>query len=115
MFIGGMPSIVYNYIKNKDLYDVEKLKSTLISDYEEDIGKYIQLNKDKLKAISIFENIHTFLSKENKKFKLSILDNSARYFNYQSAIKNLELTKIIYKINNLNSTSTPLMNNFKES
>ncbi len=115
MIIGGMPSVVNDYINNKDLNKVEELKSNLLKDYKEDIGKYIQNNKDKLKAISIFENINAFLSKQNKKFKLSQLDSNARYLNYESAIKNLELTKIIYKINNLNNVSTLLMNNFKES
>lgn len=55
------------------------------------------------------------MAKQNKKFKLAQIDSNARYLTYEDAIQSLLITKIIYKINNLNSFNAPLKLNKKES
>lgn len=116
MIIGGMPKAIYEFVNNENYNDeIYKIKDRLFLDYKDDIGKYIESKKDKLKAISIYDNIKIFLAKHNKKFKLSTIDKTARYLNYESAIKNLLITQIIYKIDNIKSFSTPLASNDLES
>lgn len=116
MIVGGMPKVVDEYIKNNNSFlKVNEIKKTLFKDYREDIAKYINLKKDKLKAISIYDNVKTFLMKENKKFLLSNVDKTARYLNYESAIKNLLITQIIYKIDNISNFSVPIAAHDKEA
>ncbi len=115
MIVGGMPRVLYYYLKDKNLLEATNNKRDLINDYKTDITKYIEYNSDKLKCQSLYDNIPVFLSKENNKFKLSTMEKTARYLNYSNAIESLLATKIIYKINNLNSINPPLKMRVNES
>ncbi len=115
MIIGGMPEVVKMYLDKKDEATINLKKQTLMNDYFNDISKYNMKTNDKYKAKLIFENIPQFLSKENKKYMLSNIDNSARYINYAPAIQNLLITQIIYKINNISSLNVPLKTRKKEN
>ncbi len=116
MIIGGMPRAVQNYITDKDnLLTVNNIKDEILNSYLQDIVKYIEYTPYKLKAQNIYNNIPTFLAKENKKYMLSKIDKNARYRDYDLAIYSLLTTKIIYKVNNLNSFTSPIIVNRLES
>ena len=115
VFIGGMPKVISDYLKNNDEIKANEIKQDLMNSYKVDVVKYIQSNSDKLKCQTIYENIPLFLSKENKKYKLSNIDKTARYLNYDNAIKSLLITNIVYKINNLKSFSAPIKSHMNES
>ena len=114
-FVGGMPKVLDTYLKKHDLSICNEIKRELINGYKNDIIKYVEGNSNKLKSQSIYEKIPFFLAKQNKKFKLAQIDSNARYLTYEDAIQSLLITKIIYKINNLNSFNAPLKLNKKES
>ena len=40
MVIGGMPAIVYSFVKNKNYSGILNMQKQIILDYEEDITKY---------------------------------------------------------------------------
>ena len=115
MIIGGMPRVVDTFLKTKDELKQSKIKEDLIIDYQQDIIKYISNKSDKLKCQVLYKSIPTFLAKENKKIVLSQIDKNARYLNYSNAIESLLATKIVYKINNINTFSTPLTIHKNES
>ena len=115
MIVGGMPKSLHSYLKNKDIYDANEIKKSLINDYKIDIIKYIKNNSDKIKTQLLYENIPLFLSKENNKYKLSNIESTARYINYANAIESLLSTKIIYKINNIKSIEPPIKMNVVDS
>ena len=115
LLVGGMPKAVDEYFKNKNIYDAFAINVKLIDDYKYDIVKYIISNNDKVKCSTIYENIPMFLAKQNKKFMLSNIDKNARYRGYEIALKNLITTNIVYKINNLNTFSSPGSLHQKES
>lgn len=115
LMVGGMPKAVSEYLINKNYIDSKKINNELIEDYKADIVKYIETNSDKTKCIKLFENIPIFLSKENKKYMLSKIDKTARYLNYDIAINTLTTTNIAYKIENLNTFSSPAVFHKNES
>ena len=110
-----MPIAVDEYFKNKNIYDAFTINKKLIDDYKYDIVKYVMSNNDKVKCSTIYENILGFLAKQNKKFMLSNIDKNARYRGYEVALKNLIITNIVYKVNNLNIFSSPAKIHQKES
>ncbi len=115
MIIGGMPEIVKMYLNDDKLIDINVRKKELIDDYKLDISKTIMSNSNKVKAMSVYDNLPTFLAKENKKYMLSKIDKTARYLNYEVAIKNLLITKMIYKVSNLKNISSSLIDKVKEN
>lgn len=115
MLVGGMPKVLDQYLKNNNTLETNKIKEELMESYKSDIIKYINNNSDKLKCQTIYENISNFLAKQNNKFKLTNIDNAARYLNYENAIKSLLITRIAYKINNLETFSAPIKTHIKES
>ena len=108
MIIGGMPKVISTFIKEENELKTFNLKKELINDYNLDITKYIKNNSDKMKCRALYKSIPTFLAKQNKKIVLSKIDINARYLNYANAIESLLETKIVYKINNINTFATPL-------
>lgn len=115
MIIGGMPKVVDVFIKSNDEIKQAKIKESLIIDYQQDIIKYISTKSDKLKCQTLYKSIPMFLAKQNKKIILSKIDKNARYLNYASAIESLLATRIIYKINNINTFDIPLKIHINES
>lgn len=115
LMVGGMPEAINKYLINKNYNDSKRINNQLIDDYKSDMIKYIESNSDKTKCIKLFENIPVFLAKENKKYKLSNIDKTARYLNYDVAINTLITTNIAYKIENLNTFSSPASLHKKES
>lgn len=77
--------------------------------------KYISHKTDKINAQNIYDSIPTFLAKVNNRYMLSNIDKNARYTNYQSSIKSLITTRIIYKVNNLSSFTSPIKMHNSES
>ena len=115
LMVGGMPEAINEYLMHKNYNDSKRINNQLIDDYKSDMIKYIESNSDKTKCIKLFENIPVFLAKENKKYKLSNIDKTARYLNYDVAINTLTTTNIAYKIENLNTFSSPASLHKKES
>lgn len=116
MIVGGMPKVVDLFLKNKyDELNFLKVKEDLILDYQQDIIKYTHLKSDKIKSQVLYNSIPTFLAKQNKKVILSKIDKNARYLNYANAIEGLLTTRIVYKINNINTCTIPLKIHTNES
>ncbi|MGL4343161.1 MAG: ATP-binding protein [Metamycoplasmataceae bacterium] len=119
MVVGGMPEVVITFLKtNSNLIEANRIKQNLLFGYKSDITKYINGNVDKLKAIMVFDNIHSFLMKENKSFTLSLINKNARYRDYENALNSLMATNIIIKTNSLRNNSMILpmnqnISNFK--
>ena len=57
VIIGGMPEVVNTYIKNNNFSGTLELQKQLLSDYEEDITKYVE-GLDKAKSARIFSDYY---------------------------------------------------------
>ncbi len=112
-YIGGMPEVVADYIKNKDLKRVRKIQIELIDTYLNDFSKHTT-KRDAIKIRQIWDSIPIHLGKENKVFIFSAIKSSARGKDYEIAIQWLLDAGLIIKVNNISKPNIPLLAYKKE-
>lgn len=93
MMIGGMPLVVQEYVRTKDLTKVDLIKQDILSLYIEDIEKHTSNYEEKVMAV--FDQIPEQLSKHERKFVLTSLGANARYREYEAAFAWLEKSMIV--------------------
>ncbi len=84
MAIGGMPQAINAYVKGKTFAQIDFVKRSILSLYEEDLAKYDSDNREK--ASVIYRTIPEQLENKNSHFKFSLVDKNARYKNYVDAV-----------------------------
>lgn len=82
VILGGMPSVVKDYIKKGTFEGSLDTQHQLIADYKEDIRKYAE-GVDQTRIMNVFNSIPAQLAKENKKFQLSKVEKGARFKDYR--------------------------------
>ena len=112
--LGGMPAVVRQYIEKDTFENSLAFQHALINDFKEDIQKYVQ-GMDKTRILNIFKHIPVQLSKEQKKFQISKVENGARYRDYRGGIEWLENAGIVNICYCLNSLELPLNGNYDEN
>ena len=116
--IGGMPAAVINYIEHdKDINKFEdNVLNMIITSYLADMAKYTE-NIEALRNNKIYNSMPAQLGKENKKFKYSLVEKSARSREYESSMEWLLSSNMLLKCNSVNIPKSPLKanieNNFK--
>jgi len=100
MFLGGMPEVLQDYYKNRDISASRQIQNDILEAYSKDFSKY----SDKTQAIKtseVWNSIPNQLAKENKKFKYSDVRKRTRASTYQQTIewlKSAGLINIAYQI-----------------
>lgn len=108
LYVGGMPEAVSNYLETKDIMKVDdSIRENLITSYLADMSKYTE-NTESIKNIKIYSSIPNQLAKDNKKFKYSIVDKSARAIRYESSLNWLISANMIIKSSVVNKIEIPL-------
>lgn len=99
--VGGMPEAVAQFVSNQDdLQIIRKIQKHILDAYALDFAKHAPPNQV-MKITTIWNSIPEQLSKENKKFMLSVIHESARYREYEEAIQWLDdagLISIAFRI-----------------
>ena len=109
--VGGMPEVVKTYISNNNFSGILSMQRQLLSDYEEDITKYVNgLDKTKVKAV--YNHISAFLAKENKRFQITKIGRNARNRDYVGCVEWLADAGIINVCYCLNYPELPLKGNY---
>lgn len=103
ILVGGMPQAVCEYIKTKDFGRVDFIKQSIINLYENDIDTQEEENPVYVK--NVFAHIPAELSKHDKQFVLSHIDNRARKREYEEPIKWLNDAMIINVAERVNEPS----------
>ena len=111
MVIGGMPAIVYSFVKNKNYSGILNMQKQIILDYEEDITKYAH-GLDHGKILNVYRKIPVFLGRENKKFQISKISDGARNREYVGIIDWLCNAGIINICYCLETPFLPLKGNY---
>lgn len=111
MVIGGMPAIVYSFVKNKNYSGILNMQKQIILDYEEDITKYAH-GLDHGKILNVYRKIPVFLGRENKKFQISKISDGARNREYVGTIEWLCNAGIINICYCLETPFLPLKGNY---
>ena len=106
-FMGGMPEVVNEYLKNQDLLSIRKIQQEILIAYLLDFSKYAEGDQI-MKITQVWENIPSQLAKEHKKFVFSALRKSARGREYETAIQWLFDAGLIHKSYSLSVTRLPL-------
>lgn len=92
--LGGMPRVVFTFIKQNNFLGTLAIQRQLLLDYEEDIKKYLS-GLEQTKVLSVFRNIPSQLAKENKKFQISKVEKNAKLARYMDAIDWLNTVGVI--------------------
>ena len=111
--IGGMPEIVVNYVKNKDLVFLENTYASLITSYIDDVEKYAKSNS-LLQVLRI--SIEVAFKEAGNRIKFEKFGNT----NYKSreigeALRTLEKTFILSLVYPIVNFGFPLLTNYRKS
>ena len=111
LVLGGMPAVVWSFIRQKNFSGTLALQKQLLLDYEEDITKYAG-GLDKGKILNVYRKIPVFLGKENKKFQISKVAHGARAREYVGVTDWLESAGIVNVCYSLETPELPLRGNY---
>ncbi len=109
LVLGGMPSIINDYIKNDfNIAHVNfELQEQIINSYLADMNKYTE-NTEGIKNNQIYMAIPKELARINNIFKYSIVDKDARKIRYESSLEWLIASNMILKCNLALKNESPL-------
>lgn len=116
--LGGMPAAILNYIEHdKNIFKFENdILNMIITSYLADMSKYTE-NIEALRNNKIYNSMPAQLGKENKKFKYSLVEKSARAREYDSSMEWLLSSNMLIKCQSISTPKSPLKaymdNNFK--
>lgn len=111
LVLGGMPAVVWLFIRQKNFSGTLALQKQLLLDYEEDITKYAG-GLDKGKILNVYRKIPVFLGKDNKKFQISKVAHGARAREYIGVTDWLDNAGIINVCYCLDNPELPLRGNY---
>lgn len=111
VIVGGMPEVVDTYIKNKSFSGTLGIQKQLLSDYEEDITKYVE-GLDKAKVKAVYNHISTFLAKENKRFQVTKIAKNARNRDYIGCVEWLADAGVVNVCYCMDYPELPLKGNY---
>ena len=114
LFLGGMPAVVDEYIKNENPQIASIFKSEILDAYFNDMSKYnkkSEIAKTKL----VYRNISTQLAKENRKFQYKYIKSGGRASEFESAIEWVCLAGIAERVYHLEQIKLPLQAHSSDS
>lgn len=109
LVLGGMPVAILNYIEHdRNILKFENdILNIIITSYLADMSKYTE-NIEALRNNKIYNSIPAQLGKENKKFKYSLVEKSARAREYDSSMEWLLSSNMLLKCQNITTPKSPL-------
>lgn len=108
LYIGGMPEMVVDHVEKHNIMETDQsIQEMILAAYLADMHKYTEKTEG-LKNIQIYQSIPSQLAKENKKFKYSIVDKSARSKYYQTSLDWLLASKMLLKSTLVTTPRYPL-------
>lgn len=105
-FVGGMPEVVSNFIKEKDFNEVRLIQKRILEAYEQDFSKHAP-NEIVPKIRMIWNSLPSQLAKENKKFVYGLVREGGRAKDYETAIMWLSDCGLIHKVSRVNAGYIP--------
>ena len=106
-YIGGMPEVVNDFVKNNDYKKVRKIQENILDAYTNDFSKHIS-STGKLKIDLLWESIPNQLTQESKKFVYKKIKQGARSDEFEEALSWLINCGLVYKINRITKPAMPI-------
>ncbi len=108
--LGGMPEVVFSYIKNSNFSGTQTIQHEIIDGYRKDMQQYAD-GLDKTKIQLVFDAIPAQLAKSNPKFMISKIRPHARGREFEGVKEWLTDSGIILISRGLNFPELPLKGN----
>lgn len=99
LIVGGMPQAVSKFIETGNFQKVDVVKRDILSLYRKSIDKHVKGYTEKVKAV--WDQIPGQLQKHEKRFRLSEIDEKARYRSYESSflwLKDARFVNVCYNV-----------------
>jgi len=84
MIVGGMPQAVEEFVRSRDFNAVDRIKRRILNLYRDDIHKHAA--RYYLKVEAIFDELPSQLRNQNRHFKLSSVEEGARFRDYEELL-----------------------------
>ncbi|MCC8071002.1 MAG: ATP-binding protein [Bacteroidales bacterium] len=106
-YIGGMPKVVANFMKDGDFSAARRIQEALLASYENDFSKHAPASLvPRLRLV--WHSLVSQLARENKKFLYGLVKTGARAREYEMALEWLEDAGVIYRVYRTKSGEFPL-------
>ncbi|MGN0155333.1 MAG: ATP-binding protein [Lachnospiraceae bacterium] len=105
--VGGMPIVVLDYVKNKDLNRVDAILKALLIRTKEYIDREVPKSYA-VKVDKIWNSIPAQMEKDNRKFMYQYVDEKARAREYENSVNWLVDTGLVRKVNRIKEGIAPL-------
>ncbi len=102
--IGGMPDVVYHWIKKHDIFSCAEILQNISQVYQDDFAKYAKKHEIKYLDL-IFKKFPLLISQS---FKYSLLATEYRKRELEPALELLEKAQIIHRVFHNNAQGFPL-------
>lgn len=99
--IGGLPEALDIFIQEKSYVDATATLKEVYQNYLGDMDTYNVSTETILKTRNVYKNIFAQLNKENKNFKVSLVEKGKSNRDYFNAYEWLELAHVIYRCKNI--------------
>ncbi len=106
-FLGGMPEVVEDFIKNRDYSKARQIQKGILDAYEQDFSKHAPVEIVP-RIRMIWNSIPSQITKENKKFIYGQLKQGARAKDFELALAWLYDSDLVYRVNKINKPGLPL-------
>lgn len=113
VIVGGMPAVVQRFVETHDIGEVLKIQTDILSLYRQDITKYSQ--NDKIRIKNIFDRIPAQLNTQNRRFLLADISKAARMYRYESSFLWLSDAGVALPCYNVTEPRVPLKINEKNN
>ncbi len=107
LFLGGMPEVISDFIKNRDIEKARQIQIELLESVKRDFSKHTD-KRQAIKTLEVWNSIPYQLARESKKFKYNDVRKKARASYYEQTIEWLKGAGLIYKITNISTGKLPL-------
>lgn len=104
--VGGLPEPLDIFIQEKSYPDATAALKEVYSNYLGDMDTYAVSNETILKTRNVYKNIFSQLDKENKNFKISLVEKGKSNRDYFHAYEWLELAHVVHRCRNIKGRIT---------
>lgn len=105
--IGGMPEVVLEWTKYKDIDKVNEVQTNILNSMYDDFAKHTT-NLEAARISLVWESIPSQFAKENRKFIYQVIKEGARAREFETAVNWLTSSNILYKSYCVKKTEIPL-------
>ena len=110
MVVGGMPEVVFDYVKNHDFTRVTAIQERILENYRFDISKHAK-GAEKVKVRKCYDAVPKQLAKEITKFQYATVEKGQTSKKYGGSVQWLKDSNLVHACYNVHEPYLPLMAN----